>query len=148
MLPFPEDPYCYFPGRGQYHSSHVWERCKQTQKLPEDALLIVNVTEKDMFRGRYNFIYIWWDYKRGENTVTYFKWFTAGNEYEIANMLAKGILGCFNMQETCRVCPLKDCLFSLPKGALGIKYRKFAICENCKQLYSKLDIEKEKVARH
>lgn len=147
-LPLPEDPYCYFKFRNQYNSSHVWERCKVARPIPDDAFMLINISDKDMFRGRYNFIYIWWPNRTGEKTITHYKFHSLWHKDDVRTSIAKSVLGCFNIQASGRVCPIRDCLFSLYGGLRGIKEKKLAVCDKCKELYKTIDFKARKEDFH
>jgi hypothetical protein len=139
-LPMPEDPYCFYKARGQYDTCHVWKRMRLARKLPDDAILLVNVTEKNLTARGMRYIYTWWNTKTFQSTVTYAKWYHISNDV-IAEMLAKFIAQAFNKHATNSLCFLKSCLFRVESYCGEIEHTPFRICDGCAARYKDFDFE-------
>ncbi len=140
LLPLPEDRLCFIESRGQYNADWVLYRLKKNLKAPSDAFTIVAVTDKDLFNGNLRFVYS--THMNFIKIISYQRWFGAGNQDVLTDMLAKNIAMTPVRNVVSLGCNFPQCLLSGDGTAWGCKDKKFALCPKCINELKKVSAEK------
>jgi len=128
-ITMPDDPFCFKKGRGQYSTFSVINRVKTAVTLPDDAIGFIIITGKDLFRDPYRFVYgdgLCW-----VKIISYYRWYGAGSDTVITDMLAKEIASTACPSFELYSCDFPLCLCSNDGEAYGNKYKKFSLCKKC-----------------
>ena len=113
---------------------------QQPTKAPSDAFTIVAVTDKDLFNGNLRFVYS--THMNFIKIISYQRWFGAGNQDVLTDMLAKNIAMTPVRNVVSLGCNFPQCLLSGDGTAWGCKDKKFALCPKCINELKKVSAEK------
>jgi hypothetical protein len=105
---------------------------------PEDAILIVGITEKDIYVSGLRFVYSAPLF--GSSLISYNHWYGAGNNYVLSNMLAKSICSCLITNFKVWGCSRPLCINSSDGSAWGVRDTKFLLCPECSNKLKKNNI--------
>ena len=140
VLPMPDDKFCFNEIRGQYESAKLWERIRKAITVPEDALFVVPITNKYLYRWGKRWFHACSKPETGETFITYAH--CLRNDYEqISRLLAKFIISFLNKRATGKVCEFKECILSAFSGIDDVRYKKFGLCSDCQKLYKNIDYD-------
>lgn len=131
MLPLPEDKYVFEKDSGKFQAIHLLERLQRITKIPDDAILVVYVTDKHLFTFGSRWGVYFAEFK-GSRIVSYHKLYHHKTP-ELVKVLAKNI--CTTIAPLLGpYCKISKCLFSYDDvGIIDVAKKKFAICAPCQK---------------
>lgn len=139
-VPMPDDPSCFKRSRGQYEVKATLWRLRNSYTIPEDAIAVAVITDKDIFAGNNRFLY--GSSFCGFRLISYQRWHGAGNHAVLVDMLAKSIAYVFMINAKLYGCAVNSCLASSTGTAWGNREKDFSLCPFCQQKLKEMPPEK------
>ena len=144
QVDYPDNPKCYNKIRAQYHAGELLKQIRDTQTVPEDALLIVNLCEEDIYAPPWRAVYSYFSPDAGSIISTQ-RWLGFGSPEVISDLLVKAISQVFQKQYLAsgqknnpnlpqKICDVPYCVMSKGDYSFtGAKDKSLLMCPQCQE---------------